>query len=343
MPLRTRAFTAAWSRISRRQLARWTADEIAERRSEVVPSRPPYTWVTGAVPKGVRITTTEVTLRDGATMPARVVRPDGLPPEAPVVVYFHGGGWTLSNPSNYDPLTGFLAAELGAVVVAPDYRKAPQAKAPQATLDAYDTLAWVAERPEVLAASGPIAVAGDSAGGNLAALVSILSRDLDGPAIAGQALLYPATDLTRSHPSSHWRQEAILSGESMDAYLAAYLDGASVSAENPLVSPLFAASHTDLPPCLLQTAECDPLVDEGEHYGLVLQAAGVPTRVTRYAGMPHGFMSFPSITPVGRQARTELVTCLRAWLQDARERSGVGEVEVGPGRLLPDRDAAADH
>lgn len=316
MPLRTRAFTAVWERVARNEISSWSPDDIAAERSKTLPTRPPATWVTGAVPDGVRATTVEVPMRDGTSIPVRVVRPRGVAVDAPVVVYFHGGGWTLSNPTNYDPLTGFLAQELGAVVVAPDYRKAPQDKAPRATHDAYDTLLWVAARPDEIAASGPIAVVGDSAGGNLAALVSILARDLDGPDLAGQALIYPAVDLTRSHPSASWRDEAILTGESIDAFVAACLDGAEVDADDPLVSPQFAASHAGLPPCLIQVAECDPLVDEGVHYARLLDDAGVPTRLTCYAGMPHGFMSFPGLTPVGRQARSELLASLRGWLTE---------------------------
>lgn len=317
MPPSTRAFATVWARVTRADIGSWGPDDFARKRRAVTPSRRPFTWVTGAVPAGVTIRTTCVPMRDGSTIPARVLRSADTTGDAPVILYLHGGGWSMSNPANYDPLAGHLADAVGAVVVAPDYRKAPQAKAPQAALDAYDTLEWIARRPQLLSVEGPIALVGDSAGGNLATVISILSRDLDGPAIAGQALLYPATDLTRSHPSSRWRDEAVLPGDAIDAYLDAYLTGSAVAPDDPIVSPLWAPSHQDLPPCLIQTAECDPLVDEGEHYGRVLQAAGVPTRVTRYAGMPHGFMSFPGITPVGRQARAELVTCLRAWLPDA--------------------------
>lgn len=313
MPLQTRVFTAVYGRLAREDISTWGPDDVARERAKVLPTRPPTSWVTGGVPAGVTHTTVQVPMRDGTRIRARVARPEGVA-DAPVVIYYHGGGWTLSNPVNYDPLTGHLAHEIGAVVVAPDYRKAPQDKAPQAAHDAYDTLTWVGSRPVEVAASGPIAVAGDSAGGNLSAVVCLLARDQAGPTIAGQALIYPATDLTRSHPSAQWRQEAILTGESMDFFLDAYLDGSEAEAEDPIVSPLWAASHADLPPCLIQTAECDPLVDEGEHYGEVLSTAGVPTRVTRYAGMPHGFMSFPGVTPVGRQARSELVTSLRRWL-----------------------------
>lgn len=315
LPWRTRAFTAALARLTGRDdPAGWTPESVARQRAQVLSSRPPTTWFTGAVPAGVGFESAEVSMRDGETIRVRIARSRQAGPDAPVIVYYHGGGWVLSNPANYDPLTGHLADRIGAVVVAPDYRKAPQHKAPQASLDAYDVLRWVGTRPAEVGARGPIAVAGDSAGGNLSAVVSILARDQDGPALAGQALIYPAVDLTRSHPSSRWPDEAVLTGASMDAFMAFYLDGADVKADDPLVSPLWAPSHSDLPPALIQTAECDPLVDEGEHYARVLTAAGVPTRLTRYARMPHGFMSFPGATPVGAQARHELVDSLQGWL-----------------------------
>ncbi|YAL84575.1 alpha/beta hydrolase [Dermacoccaceae bacterium W4C1] len=314
MPLRTRVFAALREKIDRRSGANaWTPEAIATSRRQVLPSTRPTTWVTGAPVAGVRFTQTTFVARDAEPIPVRIIRPSGLDTThpVPVLIYFHGGGWTLSNPANYDPLTSYLADALGAVVVAPDYRKAPQHQAPRASHDAFDTLTWVASRPAEVGADGPIAVAGDSAGGNLSAVVTQLARDTGGPALVGQALIYPATDLTRSHPSAAWRDEAILSGESMDHFLDAYLAGSAVAADDPIVSPLHAASLANLPPALVQTAECDPLVDEGEHYAELLTQAGVPVRLTRYAGMPHGFISFPGATTIGRQAREELVNHLR--------------------------------
>lgn len=294
-----------------------TPDEIAQDRRGSYPARAPYTWVVGRVPDEVLQYDTECPLDDGTSMRVRVSRPRGAArsTSVPCVVYFHGGGWTRSNPWSYDSLTGLLAHELGAVVVAPDYRKAPQHKAPTAVEDAWHTLQWVMDKPEAVGGhDGRLAVAGDSAGGNLAALVSLRSRDEGTPEVLGQALLYPATDLSRSHPSSQWRDELVLPGESMDAFLAHYLDDSGVDARDPRVSPEFASDHRGLAPALIQTAEADPLVDEGQHYARLLADADTPVRHTCYVGMPHGFMSMPGVVPVGAQARAELVEHLRGCL-----------------------------
>ncbi|MDF8266188.1 alpha/beta hydrolase [Luteipulveratus flavus] len=315
MPWRTRLFAAIYDRTLAGEVGTMTTEQIVADRRRTLPARPPVSWVTGAARRHVTVTAVTCRARDRHEIPVQVLRPGGAGTDAPVVVYYHGGGWTLSNPGNYLALTSWLADELAAVVVAPDYRKAPQHPAPVAAQDAYDVLRWVHDEPDAIGGhGGRVAVAGDSAGGNLSAVVSILARDEGGPTPVGQALIYPATDLTRSHPSSRWRDEAILTGPRMDAFVSHYLSG-GVSPRDPVVSPQFAASHRDLPPALVQTAECDPLRDEGDHYADLLRAAGNDVRHTCYVGMPHGFMSFPGVTPVGRQARAELLQSLSAWLE----------------------------
>ncbi|KNX39296.1 alpha/beta hydrolase [Luteipulveratus halotolerans] len=315
MPWRTRLFTAAYDRLLAEHVDRMSPDQIARGRARSLPSVPPVTWITGRVPRAVQVTTTTCPTRDGDDVPVRVLRPAGVGADAPAVVFLHGGGWTVSNPRNYDSLTTWMADSIGAVVIAPDYRKAPQHRAPTAAYDCFDVLAWAAEHPQAVGGhNGRIALAGDSAGGNLSAVVSLLARDAGGPPVAGQALIYPATDLTRSHASSHWAHEAVLSGPRLEAFLAFYLDGSGIEPDNPLVSPQFASSHADLPPTLIQVAGCDPLRDEAEHYGELLRAAGNDVQVSRYAGMPHGFMSFPGAAPAARRARSELRQSLAAWL-----------------------------
>lgn len=316
MPLRTRLFTSAFDRLSARSPMRdWSPARFEAMRAQVPPTFPPASWITGAVAPQVRQEDVLVPARDGHRIPVRIQRPPEAGEHAPVVLYLHGGGFTLGSPRQYDPLTSFLADELGAVVVAPDYRKAPQHQAPTAVLDCEDVLRWLVGHPDQVGTDGPVALAGDSAGGNLSAVLTLRARDDGGPRIAGQALLYPAVDMTQSSPSASARDGAILSGDSMDVFLDAYLGGSGIDASDPVVSPMLADSHADLPPALVQTAELDPLRDEGERYAQLLDDAGVPTRLTRYAGMPHGFHSFPGATPVGTQARAELVQSLRSWLE----------------------------
>jgi len=245
-----------------------------------------------------------------------VYRPAGSREPLPVIVFFHGGGWVLGNTRMYDPLCSFLARAVEAMVVSVDYRMAPEHRAPKAVHDCVDSVRWIGEQANSLGGNGSrLAVSGDSAGGNLAAVVSQVVRDEGGPRIAFQALLYPATDLTMSQPSIVEHAGApILTRAEMDVFLDHYLGPDGLLADDPLVSPLWAASHADLPPALVQTADLDPLRDEGRLYADRLAAAGVPVRHTNYVGVPHGFASFPGATNIGQQHRAELVAELRRHL-----------------------------
>ena len=249
-------------------------------------------------------------------MPLRVYRPAGAHEPLPLVVYFHGGGWVLGNTRMYDPLCTFLARAVEAVVVSVDYRLAPEHRAPKAVDDCVDSVRWLAEHADSLGGNAAhLAVSGDSAGGNLSAIVCQVVRDEGGPTISHQALMYPGTDATMSQPSIVEHATApILTRAKIDAFLDLYLGPDGLSATDPLVSPLWAASHADLPPALVQTADLDPLRDEGSLYAERLAAAGVPVRHTNYVGAPHGFASFPGATTIGQQHRAELVSELRRHL-----------------------------
>ena len=241
-------------------------------------------------------------------LPARLYRPPGLAADAPLVVWFHGGGWVLGSPAQYDWVCTSIAQDAGALVVSVDYRMAPEHPAPAAPDDAIAATRWIAEHAAELGASGPLVVAGDSAGGNLAALVAVAARDAGDLDLAGQALVYPGTDLTCSFPSIRELADApILTREDIDAFRDHYLAG-QVDAADPRVSPWFVDDLAGVAPALVQTAEHDPLRDEGTAYAERLAEAGVSMRHTRYVGVPHGFLSLPGICPPAHQALAELVT-----------------------------------
>ena len=238
-------------------------------------------------------------------IPVRVYAAEG--DNLPVVMYFHGGGWVLGDIDSHDGTCKQLLAELGAaVVVSVHYRLAPEHKYPAAADDCYAATAWVAANGAELGADGSrLAVCGDSAGGNLSAVVSQMARDKGGPAIAAQVLHVPVTDHNYDYPSYTENAEGyLLTRASMiwfwDHYLNSPADGAEAYA-----SPLRAADLSGLPPALIQTAEFDPLRDEGEAYGAALQAAGTGVTVKRYDGCIHDpFMMF-AVVPTGVECLKE--------------------------------------
>jgi acetyl esterase/lipase len=264
--------------------------------------------VFGAVARGTRLTDGSAAGQTGP-LPIRVYRRER--PAAgprPLVVNFHGGGWVLGGLDMADWLCSSVAAGLDAVVVSVDYRLAPGHRFPAAAEDCYAALVDVVARAAELGADpGRVAVMGDSAGGNLAAVVSLMARDRSGPAIAHQGLLYPATDLTMASASIEENASApVLTKADMLAFRAHYLGDADP--RQPYASPLFADDLSGLPPALVQVAEHDPLRDDGLRYATALRAAGVPVRVTEYTGMPHGYLSFPRLCRSAPQALAELVT-----------------------------------
>ena len=269
--------------------------------------------VFGPVARGVELTDATATGAAG-DVPIRVYRPRGHTGPLPLVLNFHGGGWVLGSLDSADWLCSTVAAQLPAVVVSVDYRLAPGARFPAAAEDCYAALADVAGRAAALGADPDrIAVMGDSAGGNLAAVVALMARDRGGPVIGFQGLLYPATDLTMASPSIAENAHApVLTRDDMVAFRAHYLGDQDPTA--PYASPLLAADHTGLPPALVQVAEHDPLRDDGLRYADVLRAAGVPVRVTQYVGMPHGYLSFPRLCRASGQAVAELVGEMRTVL-----------------------------
>ena len=229
----------------------------------------------------------------------------------PLVVFFHGGGWVIGGLDSHDPLCRTLANEVGAVVVSVDYRLAPEHRFPAAAEDAYAATVWAhAHAAELGAVPSRLAVAGDSAGGNLAAVVSLMARDRGGPPLRLQVLIYPVTDCARDTPSYHDNAEGyFLTAAHMRWYEAQYLGAADGT--QPYVSPMRARDLSGLPPAYVVTAEFDPLRDEGEAYAQRLRDAGVAATVRRYDGMFHGFFSLPDLLPAAREANLAAFKALR--------------------------------
>jgi acetyl esterase len=247
-------------------------------------------------------------------LPARLYRPEGAAPGGPVVVFFHGGGWVIGSIASHDNVCGRMAAESGCTVISVDYRLAPETKFPGAAEDAYAATSWVAAHADELGVDASrLAVAGDSAGGNLAAVTSLLARERGGPAIAFQLLIYPVTDLSQDYPShaENGPLGYLLTTNSMTWFAEHYVGG--VDDVDWRAAPITASAFDGLPPALVITAELDPLRDEGEAYAGKLEAAGVPVTTQRYDGMCHGFLSFP--VDGATAAREAIATALRGALR----------------------------
>jgi acetyl esterase len=235
----------------------------------------------------------------------------------PLVVYFHGGGWVIGSIDSHDPICHQLATGVPAVVVSVDYRLAPEAPFPAAVDDALAATAWVADHAGELGGDPRrLVVAGDSAGGNLAAVVSHKARDAGGPALAYQLLIYPATDLMRSMASHTENGEGyFLTTGAMDWFIGHYLgDGDPRQAD---ASPLFDPDLTGLPPGLVITAEYDPLRDEGEAYAWLVAEAGGKVTDVRYDGMIHGFFGMDAIVPAAADAVDRTIATLREALNES--------------------------
>ena len=243
-------------------------------------------------------------------IPVRIYTPQGNGP-FPALVFFHGGGWVICNLDTHDGICRSLANGAGCVVVSVDYRLAPEHKFPAAPEDCYAATQWVAKNAaELNVEASNIAIGGDSAGGNLTAVVAQMARDRGGPHLVFQLLIYPATDFRMNTPSIEENATGyFLTKDDMIWFTNHYLNSEE-DKTNPLASPLLARDLSGLPPALIITAQYDPLRDEGELYGQKLREAGVPVTVSRYAGVIHGFFgSIPS--DKGKQAEAEASAALR--------------------------------
>ncbi|MGY0022112.1 alpha/beta hydrolase [Streptomyces sp. YJ-C3] len=263
-------------------------------------------------------------------IPVRIYRPesggatDGDAPR-PVVVFFHGGGWVICDLDSHDSTARGLCRDAGAVVVSVDYRLAPESRFPAAVEDAYAAVCWVAGHAGELGADPcALTVAGDSAGGNLAAVVAQIARDEDGPRIARQVLVYPATDARQKAGSF----DANAAGYFLTAahcrwFRDQYL-GSDGDPAHPHVSPLLAEDLAGLPAAHVVTAGCDPLCDEGRAYATALRAAGVPVTESHFPHMFHGFFGFPELLGDARQARADVAQVIVSSVRDRKNSGNTG-------------------
>jgi acetyl esterase len=242
----------------------------------------------------------------------RIYTPAGKGP-FPVLVFFHGGGWVVGDLDTHDPLCRALTNAAPCVTVAVDYRLAPEDKFPAAADDCHAAARWVARHGAELGIDAArLAVGGDSAGGNLAAAVSLMARDAKDLQIACQLLMYPALDASlQTRSMADFAQGYLLTRADMVWFWDLYLRGGA-DRDNPYACPSAAKDLRGLPPAMAITAEFDPLRDEGEAYAKRMQEAGVRVVTKRYDGMTHGFMSMAAIVEQGGKAIHDAAAHLRA-------------------------------
>lgn len=318
--------------IPRRTVLGWKAISLAERvpvmqqpayrvraaanRRARISRMPGRSLITGRPDPSVRVETRDAQRPDGTVLPLRIYRPAGVAADPrPVVVNFHGGGWVSGDPFQSEWWCAGIAAATGAVVVSVQYRLAPEFRYPAGPEDCYAGTAWVAEHAVELGVDpARLAVMGDSAGGNLAAVVSLMARDRGAPAIALQVLIYPSVELLDAFPSEDENADApCLTKGDLDNVPRLYLTDRERDGAQPYASPL-RGDATGLPPALVQTAQYDPLRDQGRAYAEHLEAAGVSVRSTNYADAVHGYISLPGIVPQAHEALRDAATAIRETL-----------------------------
>ncbi|MVW79532.1 alpha/beta hydrolase [Bordetella sp. 02P26C-1] len=250
-------------------------------------------------------------VKPGYEIPVRIYRPKRSGP-LPTIVYLHGGSFVAGSPQGHDFITASLACNTGAQVLSVHYRRAPENPYPAPTQDAYDALCWALEEAELLNVDPErIAVAGDSAGGNLAAACALMARDKNGPALRMQALIYPTLDADLDTPSYlNNTEDAFLTRDAMTFALNAFLEN-DLSTQDGYALPMRAADHSRLPPAFMLLADHDPLLDDGLRYAEKLRAAGTDAQTRVGKGMIHGFLRARRFSEVAESEFQALCDALR--------------------------------
>jgi acetyl esterase len=250
------------------------------------------------------------------SIPARVYTPIKLRKAndlAPCLVFFHGGGWVIGNLDTHDVVCRKLADEGQLIVISVDYRLAPEHKFPAAVDDAVAATQWIAGNAKQLGIDASrLMVGGDSAGGNLAAVVAISARDGGGPAIAGQVLIYPAVDFAMTHPSHREPETSILLTHSVIKWFRDHYLNSAADAQDWRASPARIKTLAGLPPAYVLTAGADPLRDEGDEYAQQLKQAGVAVTYRTFPGQFHGFFTMGKLLRQANVAASEIAAWLRA-------------------------------
>ena len=268
----------------------------------------------------MRIEERTVGFGDVTDIPVRIYWPPiDAHDDLPVVVFYHGGGWCIGDLDSHDHVARAHAVATEAIVVSVDYRLAPEHPFPEGVEDAWAALQWVGEHAAELGGDpGRVAVAGDSAGGNLAAVTALRARDAGGPPLVFQLLWYPPTVGDQSLPSFTENADApMLNSNVTAAFLSWYVPGMDLSDASALptdLAPANAESLAGLPPAYIGTAEHDPLRDDGAEYAKLLAAAGVPVELSNEPTMVHGFVSLALASPVATEATDRGLAALKAAL-----------------------------
>lgn len=250
-----------------------------------------------------RVVDVDIPTRDGVTIRGRLYLPAEESAVLPLIVYYHGGGWLLGSIDSHDVATRLLANASGCAVLSVGYRRGPESRFPTAVNDAIDALTWAADPGSGLGVDHTnIAVAGDSAGGNLAGAVALHIRDNGGPQLSHQLLIYPVTttDLERGMDPAY--DGVMLERDELQWHQDNYLPGRE-SATDPRVN-ILDSELAGLPAATVILAECDPIRPQGELYARALQAAGVPTSTHLVPGMVHGFFGLDEVFPTATEAMT---------------------------------------
>jgi acetyl esterase len=250
------------------------------------------------------------------SIPARIYTPNKIRQAgglAPGLIFFHGGGWVIGDLDTHDVACRKLADDGQLIVISVDYRRAPEHKFPAAVDDAIAATAWIAGHAKELGIDAArLLVGGDSAGGNLAAVVALAARDGNGPAISGQVLIYPATDFAMTHASHREPETSLLLTHSVIRWFRDhYLNGAA-DAHDWRASPAHASTLSGLPPAYVLTAGADPLRDEGDEYARRLKDAGVAVTHRTFPGQFHGFFTMGKLLQQANVAVSEIGAWLRA-------------------------------